>query len=994
MCHLRQAVAAAATLVVLAFASAAGAQQPLTASFEFTPAAPQPGELIDLKATSTSSSTVAIRHLWDLDGDGAFDDATGDAVRTSFAVAGSYLVRLKAVQTLAAGSSESVAEHTIVVGTTSQPPPPPPPPPPGGQPGPGNQPPVAAYDKKCTKVGTLFFCPGLAVREGKPATLDASPSHDPDGQIVRYEWDLDGNGNFETDGGASPIVTHTFELYKGLVDPRRRTVHIRVTDDKGDTGTTEVSLALLEPSCQPEAVAGHLRATSLCLRARDVEVDGVAAKRYYAEVPVVINGITLAPDEGRTVTITVPSTGHIRIGSNGATVTVPAKASVAFLHHGSVSWEVVSDRLEGFELDSNATLNGLRITGMPVMPQLSTDGRSSTVQAYVALPQRFGGATSDQPVRFSPGKATASASEPLSFEVRDASIGPIGLKQLKVSFDGIDLWEIAASVALPAPVPYTVSGDAGIRDGEFEHAGASVDFGTPGIGPIGPMFIQRIAFRVEVAPKKSKCVPKVGIEKIDLWEIYRSFGVEPGPDWPRYGYIDHGVPTFALCGEVGLTGGPTILGAAAIRADAGLGFATYDDRPAVLRAFGKVRVIEIPLAEAAFELHTDGYVKMHADFGFGIPDVASINGFLNFEMLDAKFNAEAYVRACVDLVDLCAGARGLISSKGLAVCLHVEVLGANWEPGFGYEWGDVFPTLYLSGCDVGDYREHISHARARAAGVGAGNERVIDLPAGLPGAVFVAEGRDAPPKITLVGPNGERVTTPDGMQAVQSKPFLLIKNKKGNNTQIAVGQPAAGRWKVIVEEGSSELVSLKSAQGLEPAEVHAQVIGTGHTRAIGYRIKQREGQKVTFVERGASAGTIIGEAKGSEGSLVFHPSDGKAERRHIVALVEQDGQLRDEITVAHYQAPAPARPGRPRALRVRHRGSSVQLAWGRASGARTYEVAVRLGDGRRIVRRTKGRRLVVGHVGRRVRGSVQVRGLSAAGMKGRSAARKVHAARR
>src|SRR5215212_3005103 len=166
MCHLRHAVAAAATLVVLALASAAGAQQPLTASFEFTPAAPQPGGLIDLHATSTSSSTVSIRHSWDLDGDGQFDDATGDAVRTSFAVAGSYLVRVKAIQVLAAGSSESVAERTIVVGTaTGPPPPPPPPPPPAGEPGPGNQPPVAGYDKKCTKVGTLFFCPGLAVRE-------------------------------------------------------------------------------------------------------------------------------------------------------------------------------------------------------------------------------------------------------------------------------------------------------------------------------------------------------------------------------------------------------------------------------------------------------------------------------------------------------------------------------------------------------------------------------------------------------------------------------------------------------------------------------------------------------------------------------------------------------------------------------------------------------------------------------------------------------------
>ena len=42
---------------------------------------------------------------------------------------------------------------------------------------------------------------------------------------------------------------------------------------------------------------------------------------------------------------------------------------------------------------------------------------------------------------------------------------------------------------------------------------------------------------------------------------------------------DYGVPTFALCGEVGLTGGPQVLGASLVSLDAGLGLATYDDRP-------------------------------------------------------------------------------------------------------------------------------------------------------------------------------------------------------------------------------------------------------------------------------------------------------------------------------------------------------------------------------------------------------------------------------
>ena len=66
-------------------------------------------------------------------------------------------------------------------------------------------------------------------------------------------------------------------------------------------------------------------------------------------------------------------------------------------------------------------------------------------------------------------------------------------------------------------------------------------------GPFGPVFLQRIKFRVEVNPKKSECVPHLGVETEEF-----------------LGYTfttDYGVPTFALCGEVGLTGGPQFLGA-------------------------------------------------------------------------------------------------------------------------------------------------------------------------------------------------------------------------------------------------------------------------------------------------------------------------------------------------------------------------------------------------------------------------------------------------
>ena len=88
---------------------------------------------------------------------------------------------------------------------------------------------------------------GLMARESTPKLLDASSSSDPDGSIVRFEWDLDGNGTFEVDGGPSPTLTHTFERFKGLVDPRVRPIAVRVTDDDGATAVDASSCACTSP---------------------------------------------------------------------------------------------------------------------------------------------------------------------------------------------------------------------------------------------------------------------------------------------------------------------------------------------------------------------------------------------------------------------------------------------------------------------------------------------------------------------------------------------------------------------------------------------------------------------------------------------------------------------------------------------------------------------------------------------------------------------------
>jgi hypothetical protein len=56
---------------------------------------------------------------------------------------------------------------------------------------------------------SLSASPGV-VAGGKQVSFDASGSRDPEGLGVRYSWDLDGNGSFETSTGTAPTVSRAY----------------------------------------------------------------------------------------------------------------------------------------------------------------------------------------------------------------------------------------------------------------------------------------------------------------------------------------------------------------------------------------------------------------------------------------------------------------------------------------------------------------------------------------------------------------------------------------------------------------------------------------------------------------------------------------------------------------------------------------------------------------------------------------------------------------
>jgi PKD repeat protein len=90
----------------------------------------------------------------------------------------------------------------------------------------GNAPPTAS-----------FTATPNPAQPGQTVTFDASASADTDGRIVRYEWDLDGNGTFER-SLTTPTTTTSFAT------AGTATVRLRVTDDGGATATAERSVVV------------------------------------------------------------------------------------------------------------------------------------------------------------------------------------------------------------------------------------------------------------------------------------------------------------------------------------------------------------------------------------------------------------------------------------------------------------------------------------------------------------------------------------------------------------------------------------------------------------------------------------------------------------------------------------------------------------------------------------------------------------------------------
>jgi PKD repeat protein len=173
---------------------------PPSASFTAEPAIVDVGEPVDLDASASSDdlSLPGGAFAWDLDGDGQFDDGTGERISPSFSSAGVETIGLRVTD----ADGESDTDSTIVTVL------------------PLNTPPAASF---------AFTPPRPNVNQ--QVSFDARGSQDDETiPSTGYAWDFDNDGAYDDALGATPSA--------GFSSAGLKTVGLRVTDADGAQDAT------------------------------------------------------------------------------------------------------------------------------------------------------------------------------------------------------------------------------------------------------------------------------------------------------------------------------------------------------------------------------------------------------------------------------------------------------------------------------------------------------------------------------------------------------------------------------------------------------------------------------------------------------------------------------------------------------------------------------------------------------------------------------------
>ena len=847
----------------------------------------------------------------------------------------------------------------------------------------------------------------LAAATAAPATMErvlfnARGSSDAGG-IVKYEWDLNGNGSFELNTGASPLAMASYG------EPRRVEAQVRVTDTAGLTSVDTLTLAphsglfergerrfrrqkgiagaalaptvtygpsgppptvekLPEPECPVAVAVGHAEVMAdtagECLS--PVKAGKIASVQLYLYKSrrIRLNGISIGTGAGLPMVIN-PMLG--RVSSQGTKVYLSMDGSAAGLGQVNLAKTVVDLKFPKSFKEKTFVAAGNSVPGLGAIGPLKIasivgaaviEGGRSELIVQVSAPEPIASYGSAM-VFLRASNQEGLAAGAFHLDLLAGKLGSLPIRDISLDVD-LDSGEWHGGLAIELPVgvnidarptdEYPLNG-IGWSPATGLQGGAVVDFAPLGGIPIEPFNVAR------------------------LMSVNFSFNQEN---------------PFLLFGEADVVAGPEILGyrAASARACAFYAAAQPGDRvfvpscgydrtfggaSKIFRISGQINVLMIPLGNAFIETENAQGIRFGGDFQIysccsipGLFDVPLIelNGGISGGFAGPYWQVAGKVEGC--LFDYaCADAGAVVSDTGFAACVPLGVVG--------WHWGELPDIYWFSGCGSTSPYKSASAYFPSPFGAQAG-ARAYRVPRGGKPMSFRVSGQDGAPRVALVGPNGERVETPASGRANIGEGTAAYRVPERDAAYLGVKRPAAGVWRLKTLAGSTAIAKVDASVPQPAPRIRARVTGRGAARRLVYSVRGVPPRRVAFAEELDKEGTTaaIGRARAPRGSIPFSPAQGRPGLRRVVALVETPA-ARVRRPLATYRAPRAARPGRPR-VRIRRRGGTLQVTWTRSAGARRYRVEGRLTTGQVVFALTRRRSLTIRGVDRRVGARLSVRG--------------------
>lgn len=695
---------------------------------------------------------------------------------------------------------------------------------------------------------------------------------------------------------------------------------------------------------------------------------GARKNLVVSESELDLNGLRIIPDAGAEIVIDPKKLRIDTVGQVQVLVSGPGAEVVLF--HGEIHRDLAnlrpgSDLFEFPVGEFAANVLGFDVpSDIPV--ELTPDGVRIPVD--IELPPEFGGFTGH-------AELLANGATGLQLDSLQIHAGPIPLGVLLVETLDVD-WKSSAdwegSGKLSFPAGGAIEALVKFTGGDF--SGASFDYTLNPAATIGPF--------------------------VYLLSVGGGFFLDPAVE---------------IIARAAFGLGAAIQGESPVKVNGEFTMTFPKKGPASFVLKGVVEALTIEIGDGFLEFMTDGYAQFgggsHLELG-PLSGGMDVEGFVDGTSGEFGADLDGDAEFCLefpnpipdgDPIPVCGGVgtNTAVSSIGFAACATLDppVLDDDITAGLALRWDEVDPGALFNPilltaqvidaiaipCNTGPYK--IPPPRPAPRELKRQGAQGLEISGGLPSATILVKGEGGAPDVTVTGPSGETVASGSPTFA-----GYVVGVAGGDAAWVVLDKPAGGTWTVTPNAGSAAISSLQVSDGYKPAEVKANV----KRGRIGYRISKLDGgQQVTFRESGRFGTHVIGTVDRTKGTLRFKPAPGPGGKRKVVALVEQNGLITDEVAVGTYKAPSPPRPAKVRNLRARKAGSTLVVTFRPPRGAVRTEVVVTGKRGTRLAQLTMGRehKLVFANVKWETKFKVKARGVGDDGRRGPVSQLRVRARR-